>query len=135
MGYYMSQNDSSFFIAADQTDDALQAIKDLKGRETIKDASGRHFSWVSQNFHEASNLKDILEHWGWSPEIDDSGNVVDIQFERSKLGDEEILFAALAPFVKPGSYIEMEGEDSSHWRWWFDGKSVVEKTATLVWDY
>jgi hypothetical protein len=134
VGYNMSQDHSEFFIPADKVASAVEAIQDLHGHETIKDGSGRHFSWVDADFYTHDNPGLILQAWRWESEFDDDMNLVGLQFEGQNLGDDNILFEAIAPFVKAGSYIEMNGEDGEKWRWIFDGKTMVEKTATVSWD-
>ena len=75
----------------------------------------------------------MLEEWGWSGRYDAGGDVIGLEFDREKLGDEEMLFGALVPFVAPGGYIEMVGEDGDIWRWVFDGGTVSRVEPTLVW--
>ena len=136
MGYCMSQNECDFFIPVDKTKDALGAIKDLAGKETIKYGhSAPHFSWVeTKDFLNASNLKEALDVWGWSAEEDEDGNIANILFEREKIGDEDILFNAIAPYVKSGSYIEMLGEDGGLWRWIFNEDRCITKDAKISWE-
>ena len=134
MGYCMTQRDSNFAIKAEDKEKALEAIKELAGKETIHDGSGKHFSWVeTERFVNASTLKEAMDEWRWEIGEDEEGNVLDIYFSGEKLGNDEILFNAIAPYVKEGSYIEMSGEDGSLWRWSFDGKSCVEKGAQISW--
>lgn len=48
---------------------------------------------------------------------------LDIRNGEAKIGDEEKLFAAIAPVVMDGSFIDVRGEDDSEWRWmWENGK-------------
>ena len=48
------------------------------------------------------------------------------------LCDDRLLFDAIAPFVKAGSFIEMSGEDGTLWRWHFDGKQCQEQLGHVV---
>jgi hypothetical protein len=73
--------------------------------------------------------------WRWYLEEDSKGNVVGIQFNGEKLGDDNILFEALGPFVQKGSFIQMQGEDGTMWRWTFNGTDMREVTATVSWSY
>lgn len=116
---------SSFFIAAHLKTDALQAIKKLAGKETISDSSGWHFPWVeTAEFLSAQTLEDALDAWNWKASLDEEGNVVDVQSLCQKAGAENVLFQAIAPFVRRGSYIRMAGEDSV-WKWYFTGQTVT----------
>lgn len=133
MGYYMSQVEAVFSIPADKVDAAHKAVQALSGKETIEDSSGRHFRWVHNNFAASPDLQRIMMEWRWKLRFDLSGNAAEIYFNGEKAGDDEILFDAIAPFVKDGSYIEMRGEDGECWRWVFDsGKCTVVKKSGVI---
>lgn len=134
MGYCMYQlGCSDFFISRQNVSRALNAIKKLAGNETIEDSSGRHYSWVSGAYAEAESLEEAMEDWRWYPEMDDTGNVIRLEFNGEKLGDDHILLSAIAPFVDRGE-IEMEGEDGARWLWRFKNGQCVEVTARIVYD-
>jgi len=134
MGYCMNKRESLFNIRPENQGPALKAIKSLADKETITDGSGHHFSWVdTKDFLFARTLDAAMRAWRWQLErVDDE--ICDIYFEGSKLGDDELLFQTIAPYVEPGSYIEMQGEDGLIWRWCFDGKTCTEKTAKIIWE-
>jgi len=134
MGYCMQQLYSNVEIKAENLEKAAEAIRALRGKETCHDDSGTHFSWVSHDFHELQSFKELMEEWGWSVQFEDDGSAYEIEFEREKLGDEVILFGAIAPFVEPGGWIEMQGEDGERWRWFFDGQTVVEQNAKITYE-
>ena len=128
MGMCMDQMDADFRIDKSQRRAALRAVQALHGSETVTYDSGPpHFRWVDHDFYEAKSLPAILNAWGWATTSDAyNGDIVDIVFERSKIGDEDILFTALAPHVVAGSYIEVECEGAcghDRWQWVFDGKT------------
>ena len=127
MGYCMKQRDSRFRMAAEKLPAALAAVQALAEQATS-------FQWVDSNFAQASTVAEILEDWRWEGEFDPiTGDLTDIHFIGEKLGDEEILFQALAPFVDKGSFIEMQGEDGDLWRWTFDGQQMIEQVARITW--
>lgn len=135
MGYYMEQIGDNFFLAKDHKDLALQAIKGLAGKETIHDSSGDHFAWVDTNcLLEATNLKEAMNEWRWLTSEDDTGNIDEICFGGEKAGDDEMLFNAIAMYVKSGSYIEMRGEGSHMWRWVFDGIVCKKVYPKISWE-
>ncbi len=134
MGYGMQQDGDDFFIPADKVSAAVAAIQGLYGSETIRDSSGRHFSWVSPGFHLINEPSALFYAWRWTVGFSPEGDINNITFDGEKLGDDNAFFDAIAPLVKAGSYIEMVGEDGERWRWIFDGKEMVEKTATVSWD-
>ena len=128
MRYCMQQRDSHFRMAAEKLPAALAAVQALAEQKTS-------FQWVDSNFaRQASTVAEILEAWRWEGEFDPiTGDLTDIHFIGEKLGDEEILFQALAPFVDKGSFIEMQGEDGDLWRWTFDGQQMIEQVARITW--
>jgi len=135
MGYCIQMRDSNFVIEASNFAPALAAIKGLAGKETINDSSGRHFSWVNTNdFVNAKTLEEAMLAWRWEIDCGDDGSVQYIYFTGEKIGDDMILFDAIAPFVEDGSYIEMQGEDGAIWRWVFADKKVQEKYASISWE-
>jgi hypothetical protein len=136
MGYCMNQMAARFQISKSNAPKALAAIKALAGKETIGDSSGRHFSWVAtDDFVNSNTLKEAMDAWRWSIEIDENtGDAINIYFNGEKLGDDTYLFEAIAPYVRAGSFIEMQGEDGCLWRWVFDGKTYREVSATITWD-
>lgn len=123
MGYYIDVVDTKFHIPADKKADALKAVQAL-GKE-----DGGTYSWVNDNFAQQGTLKEALDAWRYTLTEDEDGNVTDITFEGQKLGDDETLFRALAPYVEAGSYLEVSGEEGAHWRWAFDGEKMVEQDA------
>jgi len=130
----MQQMDSVFFMSAKDLPEALRAIHNLAGKETIKGPSNQHYSWVRSDFDRTSTFDEAMRAWRWSVEFDVNGNIENIQFEGEKLGDDLVLFQAIAPFVKKDSYIQMQGEDGSLWRWKFDGTTCQEVSARIEWD-
>ena|SRR3990167_2164431 len=143
MGYCISMDEVVFFIAEKDKSAALKAVKALAD-DTSRMSGGRYeggtkkqawYSWVDTNrFATAKNLEDAMTEWRYCPETDEEGNISNIYFEGEKLGDETVLWKALAPFVKSGSYIQMHGEDGSTWRWCFDDGKFEEKSGRIVWE-
>lgn len=87
------------------------------------------------NFAQASTVAEILEAWRWEAQCDPTtGDLTHLLFFGEKLGDEETLFQALAPFVDRGSFIEMHGEDGELWRWVFDGQHMREQFPQMTWE-
>jgi hypothetical protein len=121
----MHMSEGSFHIKKKNVERALIAVQSLPNKQ---------YSWVGEGYRVADNLKDALDEWRWEIAFDGSGDVDDIWFNGQKLGDDETLWMAIAPYVEPGSYIDMIGEDSSHWRWFFDGVRVEELSGEVVFE-
>ena len=62
----------------------------------------------------------------WELEEDGSGNCIGINFTENRLGDDEDILRAIAPYVESGSYIKMLGEDGKTWTWIFRNKELQE---------
>lgn len=123
MGEYLDVRHVNFEIKTDKKRAALQAIK------SIQDPEG----FVSPFYKDAKNLEYALLSWRWKPETNSAGDIIDITFVGEKLGDEHILFAALAPFVTAGSYIEASLGDGYLFRWYFNGKECIDQTPNITW--
>ena len=141
MGYYMSMIDCSFFIAKKDKGAALKAIQELRpdngGGGRFDPEHGKlesWFSWVcTDEYKSAKTLEDAVKAWRWRVEVDDDEDVVGICFEGEKLGDDKHFLEAIAPFVRDGSWIEIDGEDDERWRWCFVGGEVRTTTPTITW--
>ncbi|MEJ7804107.1 MAG: hypothetical protein WKH68_12180 [Candidatus Limnocylindria bacterium] len=127
MGYRIEQMSGEFRIPADKRADALKAVQAMNPTDA-------RFSWVDQDeVVQAETLVDALWAWWWEAVQDPEGNIVDIAFVGEKAGDDEVLFAAIAPYVDVGSYIQMQGEDAEIWRWVFTGAAFREDYPTITW--
>ena len=129
MGYCMTIEDQEFLIKKKNMAGALAAIKAIVGE-------GR-FSWVNaKEYQDAETLEDALMAWRWPPYMNKSANpkgeIVNLEFDGEKSGDEDILFRAIAPFVEAGSFIEMRGEDGCRWRWLFHKGELHEIYPEIV---
>ena len=144
MGYCMEQMHSVFFIHKKDFPQVLEAIKALAG-SLDEEASGgsyfagkrqeKWFSWVTTDqFLNATTVYDAIKAWRWEVTISHDGDICDIDFRGEKLGDDKVLFNAIAPWVKDYSYIQMSGEDNSIWHWIFNEGKCKEENATIVWN-
>jgi hypothetical protein len=127
MGYGMSQDEAKFTIGKDKRSAALKKLKALV--KTTK------LMWVTaEDILKAKTLANAMEELRWPIEEDEDGNVVSIDFQGEKAGDEMKFFGVLAEFVDTGCFIEMHGEDGSRWRWVFSNGKVDEKSAKVSWE-
>ena len=140
MGYHMYQCNCDFFMKKEDKATALKAIQALdpdSGRggrfepETGKTESW--FSWINTDeYKNATTLEEAVIAWRWELQGAVGGDVTSIYFDGEKLGDDEHLLRAIAPFVRDGSWIEIEGEDE-RWRWCFHGGELHTITPTVIW--
>jgi hypothetical protein len=143
MGYYIDQVDHNFFIDNKHIPSLIATIHSLSKDES--NMSGGSFdssqkiyscySWVNMSFTDYNDIKEIFKCWRWHIDQDENGNIDSINFEGQKLGDDDILLRAIAPYVKDGSYIEIRGEDNSLWRWAFKNGKFMETYPNISWNY
>lgn len=126
MGYCMRMTECDFFVAAKDKEAALRLVKD---------ATGTFFDmWGSVDAaNNASTMEEFLEEARWKYTLDGDQNIVGVEFQGEKLGDDEHFFNAMAPHVKSGSYIQMHGEDGDVWRWVFNGETCVCVYPKVTW--
>ena len=126
MGYYITIIDSTVFIAEENLDALFITLKAL-----------RPSGWVSsQDIGDATNVTDLFKAWRWEPEYDENGNIKQLNFDGEKLGSEEELFDAIAPYVRDWSHIEAQGEEyDARWRWVFRDGFVREEGCKTIWPY
>ena len=65
----------------------------------------------------------LLSNEGYSINLDDDGNIVEINISRylkTNLNNHINLFKQLAPVVRSGSFLENKDDVGTRWRWVFD---------------
>lgn len=143
MGYYIQTRHTSFAIRTDNLPRFFDLVSNLMSDENVEEnghggsyANGGKtqswYSWVSTDaVRRAVADRDIVrvfEEWGYEldflNEVDGILNYrLDIRDGDAKIGDEETFFAAIAPVVVDGSYLDVKGEDGAEWRWmWKNGR-------------
>jgi len=138
MGYCMYQKNCYMFIDKKDFDAVIEAVKNLLKRvEEIGggcNGSQRTFSWVdSYELQNSVSISDVFNSWRWEVGFDENGNINLFEFAGEKLGDDEILFSSIAPWVRENSYIQMQGEDDDMWRWYFADGKMKEIHPQITW--
>jgi len=133
MGYYVSGN-GQLRIKKENLDkayEALMALQDAPNKAKRGGSSGGGteprfwYSWMPEDLRTLKDTKEVFDTLGFETTIDDSNGDLVITCYESKTGQEEVFFAAAAPFIEDGEY-EWTGEDSEFWLWEFtDGKMYV----------
>ena len=139
MGYCISMDSAEFFIEVKHMPDVLAAMKKMFEPAEIQKHAGlakaTRYSWMGDaNPQEWQHAKEGFQEWGYPVGFDEMGNIVEIDFELEKMGGEEKMFRAIAPWVKDGSYIHMHGEDGSQWRWLFKGGACKTQDAVITFE-
>ena len=128
MGYSMHLDHAGFDLDMAHERDMVLAARALADQHD-------HIRWVDKaELREATTIKEVFSAFGWRIRIDIDRAVRDVLFEGEKLGDEDLFFGAIAPWVASGSYIEMVGEDGDRWRWVFDGVTVKQVQPKVSWE-
>jgi hypothetical protein len=147
MGYSVETLGVDFIIPAENLEAAFTALKELNKHNELKSGgsfgrkpdgsygqTGWHFAWMDEDYDKTSrDAEHVLNQLGFQTSLDDEGLRIE-WYDGEKKGDEEHFLEALAPFVKPGSYIEWEGEDRQRWRQDFDGETMTERSGRISWE-
>ena len=115
MGYYAFPRGGSFFMSHENKASAIEALLKLDGVR-----------------NDSNSLEDILDGFGWRVDTNNAGDIVGLTYDNEKYYDQDGVLIAIAPWVRNGSYIAMEGEDGYIWCWFFDGATCEEYAATIV---
>ena len=128
MGYYVNGN-GHLVIKKENLAAAYEALMALNDAPASAKRGGSYsggeqhsswFSWMPADLRELPDTKSVFERLGFETMDYDGGLVITCYDNKS--GQEEVFFAAAAPFIENGSY-EWTGEDGAFWQWEFvDGK-------------
>ena len=148
MGYYIRTTQTSFAIRTKNLPRFFDLVANLMSDENVEEngqggsyngACGKTRSWYSwvntDNVRNSVADRDIVrvfKEWGYDLELMNETNGMSnyslyIRDGDAKIGDEETFFAAIAPVVEDGSFLDVVGEDDTQWRWmWENGKFFVQ---------
>jgi hypothetical protein len=126
MSYNIHVANQKFRIRREHQEAAFVALREL--------AQQGHLYWgVDEDILTAFSLPEALAKSGWEPTLDDTRDIIEIQYTFEKGGSEDEIFAALAPYVEAGSWIELYGADNETWRYVFDGRSCDYIHPIIIW--
>lgn len=81
-----------------------------------------------------ANLAEELGYWHWQAILDEDYNIFAMRL-RANFMDAlftDYLFTILAPRIRAGSEVIIRGEDSTLYKWEFDGKKVKKLESRAV---
>ena len=144
MGYYIRTPQTSFAIRTNNLPRFFDLVSNLMSDKNVEEnghggsfggngvKTRSWYSWVNtEEVRKAAADRDIsrvFAEWGYDLELANeydgvSNYYLDIRGGDAKIGDEETFFAAIAPVVEAGSFLDVMGEDDAQWRWmWENGK-------------
>lgn len=134
MGYYVEGNGylvikKENLAAAHEAIMALQDAPDSAKRGGAYFSGGKQtaswYSWMPEDLRTLPDTRSVFETLGFEIEESDNGDIVIGHYD-SKIGQEEVFFAAAAPFIEDGGY-EWTGEDSAFWTWEFIGGTMFRR--------
>lgn len=151
MGYYTQLvNCDVRFKKGTKMKEVLQHVKDtmFTDEALLANATGGRFpksgdiaadtwyAWTNTKVcREATKLATILNEFFEEAELVKVDGLVELRARHdNKQGQEQLLMQTLAPFLTDDSSMEWVGEDHERYMWEFDGTTLVEKYATLVWE-
>lgn len=134
MGYSIYVDNHDFVIPAEHLETAYAAACALNHDPSARKMGG-HFSWVDEDYDQrCRDMQDVLKAWRYEASYVASGDLVLDYFLGEKAGDDEQLFARIAPFVKSGSFIEYHGEEGEKWRYVFTDGAFTEQHGKTIWE-
>lgn len=117
MGYCITMTDENFKMKQSNFEEALKCLKNL--------AQEKYLKWVTDDLVlDATTFEEAMDACRYTLCFDEEyEDVVGIEFNGEKLGNDDDIFTVIAPFVESGSYIKFAGEDGDRWQFKFkDGK-------------
>ena len=150
MGYYVTITNSNAVIPSCNIDMAYDAVMALNSRDELKRGGSwpgsdkpkpegmeyhpdKWFSWMPANLRELKTLPEVLDALGFGCHVEDGGDLL-IETYDSKIGQEDIFFEVLAPYLHPSSVIEWRGEDGYQFRWVFENGVMRLQEAVISWE-
>ena len=135
MGYYVRGESYNFKLEAGNEVGIQAAIRELNTHDELKNGGQskagvtveKWFSWMNDfDYDKDFTTVELLERLGFDVTVDEDGDITNVFYD-SKLGQEELFLATLAPFIEDGSIIEWKGEEDERWRWVFEGGEMFEE--------
>ena len=132
MGYYVSGNGELRIKKEnlDKAHDALMALQDAPPKAKRGGSSGGDkaprfwYSWMPEDLRTLTDTKAVFAELGFEVSDNEDGDLL-ISCYDNKSGQEDVFFAAAAPFIEDDEY-EWTGEDGTFWLWKFeDGRMFI----------
>jgi hypothetical protein len=131
MGYYVNGN-GELRIKAENLGKAYEALMALQDAPDKAKRGGSYsanerrfwYSWMPEDLRTLTDTKAVFAELGFEVNDNENGDLL-ISCYDNKTGQEDVFFAAAAPFIEDGDY-EWTGEDGEFWKWQFtDGKMFL----------
>lgn len=132
MGYYVSGNGELRIKQENlgKAYEALMALQDAPEKAKRGGSSGGDkaprfwYSWMPEDLRTLTDTKAVFAELGFEVNDNEDGDLL-ISCYDNKTGQEDVFFAAAAPFIEDDEY-EWTGEDGTFWLWKFeDGRMFI----------
>ena len=106
---------SSFSISKEDFENAFKALQSaLISEHSKRTGSENKLLWIRiELVKDATDLSELLEIIQWLPSFNEIGDIDGIDTRINKIGEEDLIFNALSPFVEDGSTLNIIAEDDS----------------------
>ena len=126
---YGYTNITNLYIYRDRVEEALEALHRVFGED-------RQYRYELPLYKDPyKKLMHLLEEiWFYKCNLTNNGDIViDYRNDAEELGDSELLWNTLAPYLSNGT-IEWQGEASMHqlWMWEFEGGVMYDRKGYVV---
>jgi hypothetical protein len=140
MGYYVQLTEADFIIPESQ--EVLEALRAMpvKYRSLMRGGSSngeKWFSWMNnEEIESATSAQYIFQALGFECEANPYGQEGTFRLTdyNSKVGQEDLFMAVVAPFVAEDSFTEWRGEDGEIWRYVVHGGKLRVQSSTIAWN-
>lgn len=147
MGYYVNITDANFIIPPENLGEAYRALCALNAHDELKTGGSwgplpdgsygqkeKWFAWMDANYPETcKDAEAIFTALRFETDSNPDDGLTLLGYD-SKAGGEEHFLEAVAPFVKPGSYLEWRGEGGEVWREEYDGRTRRILRGRILWE-
>jgi hypothetical protein len=128
MGYYVNGNGALRIKSENlgKSYEALMALQDAPPKAKRGGSSGGDkapkywYSWMPEDLRTLADTTAVFAELGFETRIEEPTGDLIISCYDNKSGQEDVFFAAAAPFIEDGDY-EWTGEDGDFWAWEFEG--------------
>jgi hypothetical protein len=124
MGTRVSYEITNLIIPKDNVVACLKAINDLF-------VDGKSYSWIPTRTFDRTDLDTAISEWGFDSFQHKDGSVEIERSTREKLGDEEVFFHAIAPFVQGPARV-LGNAEGSEWELRFKNGTVIETPCVKI---
>lgn len=155
MGYY-ARGYGHISIRQDQLAPAYEAMCELNQHDDMKNGGSwggggvdkedtrpagmnyhpaRWFSWLDADYPtKCGDFDAVLKELGFDFSVTPLANelIYTLTYD-NKVGQEDLFFEAIAPFVSDGQ-VEWVGEDESFWKWQFENGEIRTLRGTVVYE-